>query len=168
MVATTYYTFTHLGGKWFCSEGMLRNPSLTLSLAILRWADHLPVVWDQHNQREVVGTVWVDGPAVQEWNASKPQAAPEKSGGSVNYYQVSITQPTTEGRPAYIAECNDIIEALGMDFAEGNQFKAIWRSCAERTLGKKKAGGDSVYDAEKSVFFSARTLIKRKAERACN
>ncbi len=88
---------------------------------------------------------------------------PEKSGGSVDYYQVPINNPTTEGRAAYTAECNDIIEALGMNYAEGNAFKAIWRSCAARTLGKLKDGGDSVYDAEKVVFFGNRMLTQRKS-----
>lgn len=91
---------------------------------------------------------------------------PEKSGGSVDYYQVRITDPTTKGRDAYTAECNDIIEALGMNYAEGNAFKALWRSCAERTLGKKKAGGDAVYDAEKIVFFGQRILTQRKENNA--
>lgn len=93
--------------------------------------------------------------------------AGEKSGGSVDYYQVRIENPTTKGRDKYTAECNDIIEALGMNYAEGNAFKAIWRSCAERTLGKKKAGGNAVYDAEKMVFFSQRVLAQRK-ETKCN
>lgn len=97
--------------------------------------------------------------------AAKPEG--EKSGGSVDYYQVRIENPTTKGRDKYTAECNDIIEALGMNYAEGNAFKAIWRSCAERTLGKKKAGGNAVYDAEKMVFFSQRVLVQRK-EMKCN
>lgn len=97
--------------------------------------------------------------------AARPEG--EKSGGSVDYYQVRIENPTTKGRDKYTAECNDIIEALGMNYAEGNAFKAIWRSCAERTLGKKKAGGNSVYDAEKMVFFSQRVLVQRK-EIKCN
>jgi hypothetical protein len=82
----------------------------------------------------------------------------EHTGGSVNYYRVSVDNPTSADVAPYAAECNDIIEALGMTFAEGNVFKALWRSCAERTLGKKKRGGDAVYDAEKMVFFSERTL----------
>lgn len=96
-----------------------------------------------------------------------PPKEGEKSGGSVDYYQVCIENPTTKGRDKYTAECNDIIEALGMNYAEGNAFKAIWRSCAERTLGKKKAGGNAVYDAEKMVFFSQRVLVQRK-EMKCN
>lgn len=88
--------------------------------------------------------------------------AGEHSGGSVDYYKVSINNPTSPGVKPYIAECNDIIEALGMNYAEGNVFKALWRSCAERTLGKKKQGNDAVYDAEKMIFFSQRVHEQRK------
>lgn len=88
--------------------------------------------------------------------------APEYSGGSSDYYQVNITNTTTPGRPAYIAECNDIIEALGMNFAEGNAFKAIWRRAAQRTLGKRKAGAkdDGLYDAQKVEFFGSRLVAQ--------
>lgn len=93
---------------------------------------------------------------------------PEYSGGSSDYYQVNITNTTTPGRPEYIAECNDIIEALGMNFAEGNAFKAIWRRAAQRTLGKRKAGAkdDGLYDAQKVEFFGARLVAQSKG--LCN
>lgn len=89
------------------------------------------------------------------------------TGGSSDYYQVTITCPTTEGRPEYIAECNDIIEALGMNFAEGNAFKALWRRAAQRTLGLRKAGAkdDGLYDAEKVEFFGARLVAQSKGLR---
>lgn len=95
----------------------------------------------------------------------EPNAKPaEYSGGSSDYYQVEITKTTTEGRPKYIAECNDIIEALGMNFAEGNAFKALWRRAAQRTLGKRKAGAkdDGLYDAQKVEFFGARLVAQSK------
>ena len=82
----------------------------------------------------------------------------EYTGGSVNYYKVLIDNPTSCG-DKYIAECNDIIEALKMNYAEGNAFKAIWRSCAARNLGLLKTGyKDGKYDAEKVVFFGNRML----------
>lgn len=82
----------------------------------------------------------------------------EYTGSSVSYYSVKVDFPTSGGDP-YTAECNDIIEALGMNFAEGNAFKAIWRSCAARTLGKSKDGyKDGLYDAEKVVFFGKRMI----------
>ncbi len=84
----------------------------------------------------------------------------EYTGGSVSYYKVLIHNPTSGG-DAYTAECNDIIEALGMNYAEGNAFKAIWRKCAAQSLGKSKAGyKDGLYDAEKVVFFGQRMVVQ--------
>lgn len=89
---------------------------------------------------------------------------PEYTGGSVSYYTVVITTPTTPGRPSYRAECNDIIEALGMNYAEGNAFKAIWRKCAARQ-GLGKAGYiDGLYDSEKVVFFGGRMVIQEQVK----
>lgn len=84
--------------------------------------------------------------------------APEYTGGSVSYYRVQVDNPTSGGLP-YVAECNDVIEALGMTYAEGNAFKALWRRCAARTLGLAKKGySDGLYDAEKVVFFGQRLV----------
>ena len=89
----------------------------------------------------------------------------EYTGKSVDYYKVQIKHPTTETNVPYLAECNDIIEALGMEYAEANVFKAIWRMCAAKNLGKKKRGYvDSVYDAEKVLFFAERVLEKAQNE----
>lgn len=86
----------------------------------------------------------------------------EKTGGDVNYYLVDIADP--KRLEPYQAECEDIIEALDMTFAEGNLFKALWRSCAARTLGLHKKGQDDagIYDAEKAVYYAARVLAIRK------
>lgn len=104
-------------------------------------------------------------PLGQLRKAVTPESTPTYTGGSADYYQVSITKTTTPGRPEYIAECNDIIEALGMNFAEGNAFKALWRRAAQRTLGLRKAGAkdDGLYDAEKVEFFGARLVAQSKA-----
>lgn len=88
---------------------------------------------------------------------------PQYTGGSSDYYKVFVTNPTTLGEP-YWAECNDIIEALSMDFAEGNAFKAIWRKAKARQGVKKKGYDNGVYDSEKVVFFGERMLVKAKAE----
>lgn len=88
----------------------------------------------------------------------------EYTGGSVSYYSVEVKNPTTSGRPPYIAECNDIIEALGMNYAEGNAFKAIWRRCAARTGQSKDGYKDGLYDAEKVVFFGERMVAMEKAQ----
>lgn len=84
----------------------------------------------------------------------------EYTGLSVNYYKVKIDNPASGGN-SYVAECNDIIEALSMDYATGNEFKAIWRRCAAKALGVRKKGyDDDVYDCEKALFFAERNLIK--------
>lgn len=89
----------------------------------------------------------------------------EFTGKDVNYYLVEVKEP--KRLAPYTAECEDIIEALGMTFAEGCEFKALWRSCAARTLSKHKKGQDKdgVYDAEKQVYYANRTLSKRLKER---
>lgn len=93
----------------------------------------------------------------------------EYTGGSTTYYQVEITHPINEQAQPYTAECQDIIDALGMTFNEGNAFKALWRRCAARTLGKSKRGyTDGLYDAEKVVFYGERLVqleqLQRKAD----
>lgn len=89
---------------------------------------------------------------------------PIYTGGSSSYYTVKIVSTTTPYALPYTAECNDIIEALGMNFAEGNAFKALWRRAAQRTLGKRKAGAkdDGLYDAEKVEFFGKRLVEQSK------
>ena len=82
----------------------------------------------------------------------------EYTGFSVSYYQLPINHPTTPGREPYVVECNDVIEALGMSYAEGNVFKALWRKCAARQGKSKRGYTDGKYDAEKMVFFSQRVL----------
>ncbi len=89
-----------------------------------------------------------------------PPEVGKLTGGSSDYYKVLISNPTSGG-PGYAAECNDIIEALDMTFAEGNIMKALWRRAAERS-GNGKPGTTSVYDAEKIVFFAQRLLAHSK------
>ena len=90
---------------------------------------------------------------------------PEYTGGSVSYYRVEVPRPTSKGVHPYMAECNDIIEALQMNYAEGNAFKAIWRMCAAR-LGKSKKGyTDGLYDAEKVEFFGKRMVAQNQGEK---
>lgn len=85
----------------------------------------------------------------------------EYNGGSVSYYKVKIDKPTTESNLPYLAECNDIIEALDMNYAEGNAFKALWRKAAARTLCVSKKGyTDGLYDSQKVVFFGERLVAQ--------
>ena len=83
------------------------------------------------------------------------------TGGSSDYYKVRVDRPTSGGDP-YMAECNDIIEALCMEYDVANAFKAAWRVAALRQ-GRGKPGQDSaVYDGEKIVFFGQRIIVRSK------
>jgi len=86
----------------------------------------------------------------------------EHTGLSVGYYDVVIpanshTNHEHNQPNDVVISCNDIIEALNMNYACGNVFKAIWRICAAK-MGKTKKGNNCKYDAEKAVFFSKRVL----------
>ena len=83
---------------------------------------------------------------------------PKLTGGSSDYYLVEVDHPTRGGMP-YVAECNDLIEALDLSYAEGNCMKAIWR-IAKHRMGKGKSGTTTLYDAEKNLFFAKRILNK--------
>lgn len=90
------------------------------------------------------------------WESARV-ALPENSGAHASYYEVDITRPKSGGA-AYMAECQDIIEALKMDFNEGNAFKALWRRAAARLGNVKKGNEDPLYDAQKIKFYGTRIL----------
>lgn len=107
------------------------------------------------------GVEVVTNPAVYEL-ADSLINEDEYTGGSVNYYKLLVEKPTNLPEP-YEVECNDIIEALDMNYAEGNAFKAIWRKCAAKKFGIKKKGYDNgLYDSEKVVFFGERMVEQSK------
>lgn len=81
------------------------------------------------------------------------------SGGLNNYYVVTIKNPQRKEQEPYQAECEDIIQALGMTFDEGCAFKALWRNAAAR-MGNGKPGNETLYDCEKLVHYSNRLLAK--------
>ncbi len=109
------------------------------------------------------GHAYEKGNKAKKPKGTKPKAnGAEYTGGSSSYYRKYIEKPTTKGTQPYIAECNDIIEALNMNFTEGNIFKAIWRMCAARMGKTKKGYTDGRYDAEKVLFFAERLLLSYK------
>ena len=81
------------------------------------------------------------------------------SGGLNNYYLVMVDSPQRLEQKPYQAECEDIIEALNLNFDEGNIFKAIWRSANARN-GNGKAASTSLRDTEKVAHYANR-LLKR-------
>lgn len=83
------------------------------------------------------------------------------TGGRVSYYVCHVSDPQRETQQPYNAECEDIIQALGMNFDEGCLFKALWRSAAARQ-GNGKPGTTDIYDAEKMVHYSGRILNHRR------
>jgi hypothetical protein len=90
-------------------------------------------------------------------------AAPAKlTGGSSDYYKVRVERPTSGGEP-YVAECNDIIEALQMEYDVANAFKAAWRVAALRQGWGKPGQRSAVYDGEKIVFFGQRIIERAKS-----
>jgi hypothetical protein len=83
----------------------------------------------------------------------------QSSGGDNDYWIADITNPKRM-EPARV-ECEDVIQALGMTFGEGEAFKAIWRGCAAR-LGNGKPGDTAMRNAEKVVHYGE--YMKRDAE----
>ena len=67
------------------------------------------------------------------------------SGKNGNYYDITINGQTIS--------CNDVIDALGLNFNHGELFKAAWR------LGKKP-GTSAEYDLDKIIYFANRERAK--------
>ncbi len=84
------------------------------------------------------------------------QADPTSGGGSVNYYSVCVEHPQ-HCPNAYVAECEDIIEALGLTFDEACIFKEIWRTANARK-GNAKQGQNDLRAAEKIYHYAGRIL----------
>ena len=117
-----------------------------------------------HNQHEDWVTVETFGvtPLIlfnTKEEVKEAELVEEYTGSSSNYYKVYVKHPTTLDEP-YEAECNDVIEALKMTFAEGNAFKAIWRKAKARQGVKKKGYDNGLYDSEKVVFFGERMVVE--------
>ena len=79
------------------------------------------------------------------------------SGGRNNYYLVEKFPPQREDQEPYRAECEDIIEALELNFDEANIFKEIWRSANARKANGKP-GHTALYGAQKIVHYAERIL----------
>lgn len=92
-------------------------------------------------------------PAIPD-TGSPTDTAPKLTGGSSAYYMADLL----DGRQI---ECFDLIEALGLNFAEGNILKALWRRAKAR-MGGGKPGTSSLYDAEKLVFMAKRELDRER------
>lgn len=95
-------------------------------------------------------------------------ATVKNTGGKLqgnHYYRVEVAHPISSEVAPYVAECGDIIEALGLTFNEGEAFKAIWRLAAARQ-GRTKVGNDFQYDADKVAYYGSRVAAQVKNARA--
>jgi hypothetical protein len=92
------------------------------------------------------------------------QKMKKATGSDVNYYLIEVLHP--KFGVVCVVEVEDIIEFLDMRFAEANVFKALVRLAKLRQdLGKP--GSSHMYEAEKIVYYSARTSAKaQKRKRA--
>ena len=81
------------------------------------------------------------------------------SGGFNSYYLVEVTYPQRKNQVPYVAECEDITDALGLTPDEFCIFKSIWRNAMARK-GQGKPGNTPIYDAEKQVHYANRILRK--------
>lgn len=85
------------------------------------------------------------------------------TGGLVNYYLAPVHHPQRLNQAPYVAECEDIAEALQLTPNEFCEFKAIWRTAAAR-LGNGKPDQKALYDAEKRLHYAGRDVAKYKRE----
>lgn len=82
----------------------------------------------------------------------------ENSGKHCEYYHCPVTRPQNPNQTEpYIANCEDIIQALGLTFDEGCEFKSLWRRGRARQ-GYLKAESTPVRDAVKAVHYAQRVL----------
>lgn len=89
---------------------------------------------------------------------SNRKTDPTSGGGLTNYYLIGIVNPQrNDKQPPYTAECEDIIEALELNFDEANIFKEIWRTANARK-GNAKQGQSDLRSAEKIYHYAGRIL----------
>lgn len=80
-------------------------------------------------------------------------AKPRLTGDNVDYYLIPVHHP--KRLPPHVTEVEDIIEALGMNFAEGTLFKSLVRLVQlRRNMGKP--GSTRQYEAEKVLYYARR------------
>lgn len=80
----------------------------------------------------------------------------ENSASHCEYYHCPVDHPSNPGQEApYVANCEDIIQALGLTFDEGCEFKSLWRRGRGRQ-GFVKAESTALRDAAKAVHYSKR------------
>lgn len=88
----------------------------------------------------------------------------EDSASHCEYYHCPVTRPQNPNQELpYIANCEDIIQALGLTFDEGCEFKSLWRRGRGRQ-GYVKAESTAVRDAQKAVHYATRVLAYERSK----
>ena len=111
--------------------------------------------------RQLCSVCYTEHDTWQEAKVCANSHGQKLTGGSSDYYKIEVPKPTSGGIP-YTAECNDIIEALNMEYDVANAFKAAWRVAALRQGRGKPGQNSAVYDGEKIVFFGNRIIERAK------
>lgn len=151
-----------VGDKLQCVRASSHNFNLNDNYTVQWGCGIRYIIANGQHWRNAVTSRFIHIPQKHILKYQEPKPTPEDSGGSCEYYRVFITDPTSAAKQSpYTAECNDIIEALDMTYAESNMFKEIWRSAAGRTLGKKKLGHSDKRGADKIVFFANRNKLQK-------
>ncbi len=79
------------------------------------------------------------------------------TGSNVNYYLINVDKP--KRLEPYVAEVEDIIESLNMNFAEGTLLKSLVRLCKlKQSAGKP--GSSKLYEAEKIKYYAERVFVQ--------
>lgn len=113
----------------------------------------------------VTRSQWLAGSLKRQDKPTERQ--PESSAYQCEYYECPVDHPMNprQGGVPYIANCEDIILALGMSFDEGCQFKAQWRR-ARGLQGFQKAESTPLRDAQKAVHYAKRVLAAEERKGA--
>ena len=93
---------------------------------------------------------------VQAQNTSNPQSPDNNTpnGGKLSgsdgseYYDIILPCGTK-------VSCNDVIDALGMNFNTGEAFKGLWRKGRKPTV-------PASYDLSKTVYYASRELKREE------
>ncbi len=82
------------------------------------------------------------------------------TGGHVNYYLIDVKKP--KRLEPYIAEVEDLIETLNMNFAEGSLLKSLIRLCKFKQ-NQGKNGSTNVYESEKIQYYAERIFVQNRS-----
>lgn len=91
--------------------------------------------------------------------ANPAPAKDTSSGGDNDYWVANVTDP--KRLAPYKAECEDLIELFGFNFAEGNAFKALWRMGMDR-VAQGKPGDTPLRNAQKVAYYGERMRVQQQ------